>query len=81
VWFFDWFSKDDLSSHASRASLRGGKTIMDVLTGSVLIPFAMMVAGIFLIPMYNYTIHASPLSTGLAGAFGAISVISELRKL
>ena len=58
-----------------------GKIIMDVLTGSVLIPFGMMVVGVFSAPLYSYTLHSSPGSAALAGLIGLVFVVAELRKL
>ena len=58
-----------------------GKFIMDVLTGSVVVPFGMMALSVFSAPLYKHTLHASPGSAALAGVIGLCFVVAELRKL
>ena len=54
---------------------------MDVLTGSVVVPFGMMALSVFSAPLYKHTLHASPGSAALAGVIGLCFVVAELRKL
>ena len=53
---------------------------VDFLNGTVITPFALMVAAVFSATALHYLRSTSPVSTSIAGVIGLIFIANELRK-
>jgi hypothetical protein len=54
---------------------------VDLLHGTVVTPFLLMIGAVFWTPFHEYLRTTSPVTTAIAGGIGLFFVLFELRKL